>query len=120
MSLEELRVHKRGCGRHPHPSGSTAALLEIPVLAVYPTSAHSLFLAFFAFNEINNLRLISQAQNSDSPRLHHSVDTGLCQSSGSILLCAEHPSISSCAEVLCAQSELITEQRFKFMIIDVA
>src|SRR6266478_515787 len=67
MSLEELRVHKRGCGRHPHPSGSTAALLEIPVLAVYPTSAHSLFLAFFAFNEINNLRLISQAQNSDSP-----------------------------------------------------
>jgi hypothetical protein len=37
------------------------------VPAVYPTSAHSLFLAFFAFNEINNLRLISQAQNSDSP-----------------------------------------------------
>jgi hypothetical protein len=51
---------------------------------VYPTSAHSLFLAFFAFNEINNLRLISQAQNSDSPHVHHFVDRGPCRRSGSI------------------------------------
>jgi hypothetical protein len=40
------------------------------VPAVYPTSAHSLFLAFFAFNEINKLRLINRAQNSDSLYLH--------------------------------------------------
>jgi hypothetical protein len=38
---------------------------------VYLTSANVLFLSSFALNEINKLRVISAAQNSDSPRLHH-------------------------------------------------
>jgi hypothetical protein len=41
------------------------------VPAVYLTWANVLFLTFFAFNEINKLRVISRGQNSDSPRLHH-------------------------------------------------
>ena len=67
MWPEELRFRNEVVGDiliqvdlSPHCSKS-----RVP--AVYSTSAHSLFLAFFAFNEINNLRLISQAQNSDSP-----------------------------------------------------
>jgi hypothetical protein len=40
------------------------------VPAVYPTSVNALFLAFFALNEINKLRVITEAENSDSPRLH--------------------------------------------------
>jgi len=38
---------------------------------MYLISANVLFLSFFTFNEINKLRIISEAQNSDSPRLHH-------------------------------------------------
>jgi hypothetical protein len=38
---------------------------------VYLTSANLWFLVFLAPNEINKLRTINQAQNSDSPRLHH-------------------------------------------------
>jgi hypothetical protein len=34
---------------------------------VYLTSVNVSFLAFFAENEINKLRVISEAQNSDSP-----------------------------------------------------
>jgi len=84
MWPEELRFRNEVVGDiliqvdlSPHCSKS-----RVP--AVYPTSAHSLFLAFFAFNEINNLRLISQAQNSDSPHVHHFVDRGPCRRSGSI------------------------------------
>ena len=40
------------------------------VPAMYLTSANLLFLTFFAFNEINKLCIIGEAQNSDSPRLH--------------------------------------------------
>lgn len=43
-------------------------LFRVP--AVYLTLANSLLLAFLTFNEINKLRVISEAQNSDSPRLH--------------------------------------------------
>ena len=48
-----------------------AASLKLGVRAVYLTSANVLFISFLAFNEINKLRVISEAQNSDSPRLHH-------------------------------------------------
>src|SRR5712664_3196252 len=65
MWPEELRFRNEVVGDiliqvdlSPHCSKS-----RVP--AVYPTSAHSLFLTFFDFNEINNLRLISQAQNSE-------------------------------------------------------
>jgi hypothetical protein len=40
---------------------------------MYLTSANVQFLSIFAFNEINKLRIISEAQNSDSPRLHHQI-----------------------------------------------
>jgi len=42
---------------------------------VYLTWANPLFLAFFSFNRINNLRGISGAHNSDSPRLQFNVFT---------------------------------------------
>jgi hypothetical protein len=44
---------------------------SFPEISVYLTSANVLFLSFFAFSEINKLRVISEAQNSDCPRLHH-------------------------------------------------
>lgn len=41
------------------------------VPAVYPTSANTLFLAYFALYEIDKLRVIKKGQNSDSRRLHN-------------------------------------------------
>jgi hypothetical protein len=38
---------------------------------VYPTSANSLFSAFFVCNEINKSRVIIEGQNSESPVLRH-------------------------------------------------
>jgi hypothetical protein len=59
-------VLKTICWGRPKP------LVSKPrVPAVYLTSANSLFLSVFAFNEINKLGVISQGQNSDSARLHH-------------------------------------------------
>jgi hypothetical protein len=45
------------------------SLFRVP--AVYLTWANPVFLAFFSFNGISNLHGINEAQNSDSPRLHH-------------------------------------------------
>jgi hypothetical protein len=42
---------------------------------VYLTWANVLFLAFFAFNEINKLRVISRGQNSDSLHRHFLLRT---------------------------------------------
>ena len=47
-------------------------LFECRVPGVYLTWANALFLAFFAFNGINNLHRVNEAPNSDSPRRHHS------------------------------------------------
>jgi len=38
---------------------------------MYLTSANLLFSVLLTLNEINKLWVISEAQNSDSPRLHH-------------------------------------------------
>ena len=55
-----------------YPAAShSATLSKSHVPAVYLTLANSLVLPFFALIEINKLRIINQAQNSDSPRLHH-------------------------------------------------
>src|SRR5213076_2094357 len=45
------------------------------VPAVYLTSANVLFFAFFTFNEINKLRVFSQAQNSGSLHRHFLLGT---------------------------------------------
>src|SRR5258708_24932721 len=44
--------------------------LRVP--AVYLTWANSMFLLFLPFSRISKLSGISEAKNSDSPRLHHS------------------------------------------------
>jgi hypothetical protein len=49
--------------------GVSGALLRVP--AVYLTWANPLFLSSLAFSRISKLRGITRAQNSDSPRLHH-------------------------------------------------
>jgi len=36
------------------------------------------FFAFLASRKINKLRAFNKPDYSDSPRLHHSVDNGLC------------------------------------------
>ncbi len=67
-----------GANGRLHGSYPEAGLWEIDsprcskrgVPAVYLTSVNSQFLSFSSFNEINMLRVISQGQNSDSPRLH--------------------------------------------------
>jgi hypothetical protein len=46
------------------------AVLRVP--AVYLAWANSLFLSVLAFSKISKLRGISEGQNSDSLRLHHS------------------------------------------------
>jgi len=61
------KVLKSICWGRPKPLVSKPC-----VPAVYLTLAISLFVPFFSLNEINKLRVISRAQNSDSPRLHHS------------------------------------------------